>query len=855
MNKFLVVKLRTDWARKHLLDRVVSDGLRQVPYHGDRIHLQLLQKTDVLVFSVESTRGPFERIDHVCSPRADEWFLFDGVPYSREQEFNAGRWAESLYERYRQGGTERFFEDTLGHFCLAHVEADGRITAFGDFSGLAPLFTYENEHLSAVSNRQMLLARLCSPDGELHFDLQALSWLSGQSNLFGRQTAFRAVELIVPGEYWSLDPRTGSSERRRFRSRFWHPRQDIEGVDYSDAQLDELTDHLLEQSRAIARLPFRSMTMDLTGGMDSRLVLALARRSGLLDRIDHVQTYGPSGDAPEIQVARKLADAVGARFQAQIHHPSEFDLVRTWERLRYHVFRYEGAICPIDGLLNPARHSRLNLSGSGGEIVRKHIKKHRLTNPKSLKEAMDLFQDYQQVMDPLKVQRDSVTESQRAFLRQQIAQKYEEGAALNDIVNLLYVENRMALWAGILLNNISGSIRIYPLVNFKATRLAFLSDSRQRQIDRIHFEAMRRLEPGLVEIPFMNTTWSSALAPYMKRAGLRAPDRPFQTTVPFSIESSLPWSAQFLEQAWPQIFDLFFEIPDSGLFEIVSPRDLKRLRGQLSQVVQSVVKIKQVLSLIEMQLLLTGDMIMQYDGDPESEILLQTNVDGISLSRPETSRRPAPIRTPHREAYRRSMRRDIAPGDRMFSGDREHYFSVTESAMENIFLALEIGGSRRLKRILDFACGHGRVLRGLRAAFPDASIVAADISEDGVRFCSETFGAEPVILPAWPPRFGFEDRFDLVWCGSLLTHLNESDSRSYLDFLTGILAPGGILVCSFHGRHSTNRHGQAEYFICKPSWMMAYLEQKPHIQILSYRERGWDNHQDVLACALRKGPI
>ena len=49
-----------------------------------------------------------------------------------------------------------------------------------------------------------------------------------------------------------------------------------------------------------------------------------------------------------------------------------------------------------------------------------------------------------------------------------------------------------------------------------------------------------------------------------------------------------------------------------------------------------------------------------------------------------------------------------------------------------------------VKRILDLPCGHGRVLRYLSAAFPEAEITACDIMREGVDFCASTFGAIPV---------------------------------------------------------------------------------------------------------------
>src|SRR4029453_405200 len=124
-----------------------------------------------------------------------------------------------------------------------------------------------------------------------------------------------------------------------------------------------------------------------------------------------------------------------------------------------------------------------------------------------------------------------------------------------------------------------------------------------------------------------------------------------------------------------------------------------------------------------------------------------------------------------------AVNRHISPADQMLSGalDREHYFDCGRSALECINKALLIASipPKRIKRILDLPCGHGRVLRHLKAAFPEAEIAACDLLRDGVDFCSSTFGAtaiyscdEPEAIPLKP------ESFDLIWVGSLFTHLD-----------------------------------------------------------------------------------
>src|SRR5260370_563997 len=89
---------------------------------------------------------------------------------------------------------------------------------------------------------------------------------------------------------------------------------------------------------------------------------------------------------------------------------------------------------------------------------------------------------------------------------------------------------------------------------------------------------------------------------------------------------------------------------------------------------------------------------------------------------------------------------NISPHDGMFAGNHDHYFSVGRSALLNIHCALQLAEAPPPMRVLDLPCGHGRVLRALKAEFADAEISACDIDIDGIQFCRQEFGA--VAIPS-----------------------------------------------------------------------------------------------------------
>lgn len=212
-----------------------------------------------------------------------------------------------------------------------------------------------------------------------------------------------------------------------------------------------------------------------------------------------------------------------------------------------------------------------------------------------------------------------------------------------------------------------------------------------------------------------------------------------------------------------------------------------------------------------------------------------------------------------------------------------HYFGVGQSALRCVRLAL-LASERHpdgIRRILDLPCGHGRVLRTLRAAFPEAELVACDLLADGVEFCAKTFGAVPVRSSPDSDAPPLEGRFDLVWCGSLLTHLDAPRWSAFLSLFEERLADGGLLLFTLHGRAVVERirrgwdygldddalrelvrgarergfgyvpyPGQPDYGISLATrpWVMALLERFPALRLLYFCERGWDDHHDVVAC-------
>jgi SAM-dependent methyltransferase len=250
--------------------------------------------------------------------------------------------------------------------------------------------------------------------------------------------------------------------------------------------------------------------------------------------------------------------------------------------------------------------------------------------------------------------------------------------------------------------------------------------------------------------------------------------------------------------------------------------------------------------------------------------------------------------------------RVTSPNDAFATKDPEAYFASAQWALNRIKLALLAARRDRIETILDLPSGYGRVLRMLRAAFPDARVTACDIDKDAVDFCAGELGAIPVYSTPTPADIPLDGTFDLIWCGSLLTHVDEAAWSGFLRLFADHLTPGNLLVFTTLGPfvadqqiHSPNTYGltaeQVEAIVedyrrtgfgyrdykwdkfyrdrslpenygialASPSWVCSRLEEIGKFDLLTYTAGGWGRRwgpyrrplattpQDVIGCIRR----
>lgn len=226
--------------------------------------------------------------------------------------------------------------------------------------------------------------------------------------------------------------------------------------------------------------------------------------------------------------------------------------------------------------------------------------------------------------------------------------------------------------------------------------------------------------------------------------------------------------------------------------------------------------------------------------------------------------------------------RDISPDDemmRMSPPDTYYHFGL--AALAYIRFALKLVGKPHPKNILDLPSGYGRVLRMLKAAFPDSRLTACDLNREAVDYCARAFDVIPAYSTEDPGAIELAGGFDLIWCGSLLTHVDADRWKGFLAMFEEQLAPEGLMVLTVGGRTIADEardggpmfgikdltrllknydrygfgfepyphsHGGYGIAMASPSWTCKELEHHPGLSLVMYTEGGWNGRQDAFAC-------
>lgn len=109
-----------------------------------------------------------------------------------------------------------------------------------------------------------------------------------------------------------------------------------------------------------------------------------------------------------------------------------------------------------------------------------------------------------------------------------------------------------------------------------------------------------------------------------------------------------------------------------------------------------------------------------------------------------------------------------------------------------------LGGVAKVGTVLDFASGWGRLTRVLEQHLAPSQIFVSDIYHDAVAWQAEIFGVTAIPSAPDPAQLAYAGRHDLVFVGSMYSHLPTELFHAWLAKHWSLLTPRGVLAFSVH---------------------------------------------------------
>lgn len=450
-----------------------------------------------------------------------------------------------------------------GIYTAVSLAPDGTGTIVTDPLSIAMLYRAETDDVVAYATSARLAARLAAgPDVEPDRDPLSVAWLPFLGWIVGDRTGYASTRVLPAGSYVEIGPAYGS------RVRFAHPTPWAGDLPSDPDELIDLVHADLSASvRSVAQLPAPRRHADITGGKDSRLVVALMLEEGVADRF----TFFTSGydHSPDVIVGSRIAERFGlAHEQPQPGTMTDENFRR---HLATHVFQTSGMFSAWEMKGRLWASPALKVSGSVGETLRTNYSAYP-----ALSTVADLRTQFhgRNALLRASVLRDDVRAELRAALDAELVERTDTGgSAPQDLLDTFYVRWRLRRWFGTY-EELGEAGRAFPLYSLVGLQAAFALGAERRRLDTLHFEVTRRAAPELAKMPLADVGWPDALLVDLPDADdYRAPAVRHEGDGPAPTQ----WRPQRLLDNLEAARDLLLDERSSPVYDILDREAVERV--------------------------------------------------------------------------------------------------------------------------------------------------------------------------------------------------------------------------------------------------------------------------------------
>jgi SAM-dependent methyltransferase len=153
-----------------------------------------------------------------------------------------------------------------------------------------------------------------------------------------------------------------------------------------------------------------------------------------------------------------------------------------------------------------------------------------------------------------------------------------------------------------------------------------------------------------------------------------------------------------------------------------------------------------------------------------------------------------------------------------------------------------------VERVLDFGCGCGRTVRWLMERYPATHFYGADVDGDAIEWCAQNLHNGAFVKNRPEPPLPFQSGyFDVVYCFSVFTHLDERMQDMWLIEIKRILKPGGIVILTVYGEKTVCTLGDEAADVLKGAGFMHRRSRKLSGIVPDWYNTSWHSQTYIVA--------
>jgi asparagine synthase (glutamine-hydrolysing) len=277
-------------------------------------------------------KGAFEDCLPIWNEKKDICLLFSGEDFTDQAEIDALRMhghqfgsddASYLVHLYEEAGYQ-FLERLNGWFSGVLVDLrEQKLILFNDRYGVNRVYYHEDASGFYFSSEAKALLKILP--GTRQLNLRSLGELVSCEAVLENRSLFSGISLLPPGSAWVFSRAEPVKKKRYFKQEAWETRPELTESGFYE-KLKEIWTRVL-------RKYFRgkqSVGLSLTGGVDSRMIMAWAPR--LPGTLPCYTWGGKYRDCADVKIAWRTAKLcqqphytipVGAEFLSQFHDLAE----------------------------------------------------------------------------------------------------------------------------------------------------------------------------------------------------------------------------------------------------------------------------------------------------------------------------------------------------------------------------------------------------------------------------------------------------------------------------------------------------------------------------------------------------